>query len=232
MFFRTAALAVCALAIVAWTKGNSTGITLEPAAPTHYFYTPTPYINEPMHIVIGLHELSMGLPYNLQVQASLFDNIGRVDFGAKYGFNRQFSVGAGLAYSIAHMGLGNHGIPRTSMPRIGLYAVYGPIVSDQFELGLTPNLQVGDRVSLGADMGMQIRPNPMWSIIWEVGSSYDFADYLLYLNTDAGIRVNPPQIKHFFFDAGIDLEEFAVNVVSPKPTVGLFLDVIFAFVAR
>jgi hypothetical protein len=213
------------------SENNNQEFRIQASAPTHYFYTPTPYVNEPWNVVVGLHEMSICLPYNLQLQASLVDNIGRINFGAKYGFTRQFSVGAGLAYSLAHFGRGNHGIPHYAAPRFGAYAVFGPVVSDQFELGITPQLQVGDRVSAGVDLGMQIRPNPVWSIIWEFGSSFDFEDDVVYLNTDGGVRVNPPKAKFLYFDAGVDLEEFKI-VKNTHPTVTAFFDVLFAFVAK
>jgi hypothetical protein len=72
-------------------------IKITPAKPTHYFYTPTAHVNPANHLVLSLHELSFGLSHHLQVQASLFDNIGRINFGAKYGLTDDLALGAGLA---------------------------------------------------------------------------------------------------------------------------------------
>lgn len=70
--------------------------------PTYYFYTPMAKVNPPNHRVLGFHEISFGLPAHLQIQASLMDNIGRMNIGAKYGLNENLAIGAGLAHSIIH----------------------------------------------------------------------------------------------------------------------------------
>ena len=89
----------------------ATQTTISSSEPTHYFYTPAPYTNPPFHLVLGFHEISYSLPANLQLQASLMDNIGRINLGAKFGLSDNLSLGAGLAHSIFHVGNGAHGIP-------------------------------------------------------------------------------------------------------------------------
>ena len=84
--------------------------TIRPSQPTHLMYTPTPNVNPAYHLVLGLHEISFALPGKLQLQMSLLDNIGRINFGAKYGFLSNMAVGAGMAYNFIHIGDGSHGI--------------------------------------------------------------------------------------------------------------------------
>lgn len=205
--------------------------SITPAHPTHYFYTPAPYVNEAYALVISLHEISYALPYDLQIQASLLDNIGRINFGAKYGIQRNLSVAAGLAHTIAHLGDGSHGIPSEADPRFGIFLCYGIILRQDLEAAITPHTQIGDRVSAGIDYGMYIRPNPIWGIIWEVGSSVDFETEDLYLNTDLGLRITPPPIPFLHFDIGIDLEEFAVTA-DDDASVTAFIDVIFGMMTN
>lgn len=205
--------------------------TISPGHPTHYFYTPAPYVNPPHTLVIGLHELSYAFPHNLQLQASLFDNIGRTNAAAKFGILDNLSVGAGLAWTLVHIGRGNHGIPRYAQPRFGAFVALGPVLTERFEMTLVPHTQIGDRISVGFDYGMQIKPNDLWGIITELGSSFDFYDDLLYLNVDGGLRFNPRSVPFLHFDIGVDLEEFPV-VPGVRPTVTVFGDVIFGIMTR
>ncbi len=200
-----------------------------PAQPTHYFYTPAPYVNEPYAMVVGLHEISFAVPYNLQLQGSVFDNIGRLNVAAKYGIIDNLSVAAGLAHSLIHVGRGTHGIPEWASPRFGAFVCYGPIVSEALEVGITPHTQLGDHISAGGDLGFKINVNEVWAIIVEVGTSFDFNDEIFYLNTDGGIRLNPPGISFLNFDLGVDLEEFPL-VEGVSPTVTVFFDLIFGMV--
>lgn len=204
-------------------------IDITAAHPTHYFYTPTPYVNEPMSLVVGLHEISFALPYRLQLQGSIFDNIGRLNAALKYGILDNLSVAAGLAHSLVHVGRGTHGIPDWASPRFGAFLCFGPIVSETVELGITPHTQIGDHISVGGDLGLKITPNPMWAVILEVGTSLDATDEFFYMNVDAGIRINPPSISFLHFDLGVDLEEFRVYNHA-KPTVTIFFDVLFGMV--
>ncbi|HEX3018850.1 MAG TPA: hypothetical protein VHP36_01045 [Chitinispirillaceae bacterium] len=210
-----------------FTVSNSQ--TIRPAKPTHLMYTPTPFVNPAYHLVIGLHEISFALPANLQLQASLLDNIGRIIFGAKYGLADNMAIGAGMAYSFYHIGDGVHGVPHYANPRLGVFFTAGLIGSrsSAFQLNITPHTQIGDFFSAGVDLGLMSTPHPMWSIIWEVGSSVtNYADGQFYLNTDVGIRINPPKAKFLFFDFGIDLTEFAVG--QSKPSVSPYIDFTFA----
>ena len=217
---------VAFLATVSFAQPSS----ITPSSPTHYFYTPAAYVNPPYHLVLSFHEISFSLPANLQLQASIMDNIGRVNFGAKYGLLDNLSIGAGMAYNLVHLGRGSHGIH--DRPRLGLYLTYGFIGTSSFEMAVTPHSQIGTHFSIGADLGTMITPHEIWSIIAEVGTSVDVNDGLFYLNLDGGVRIHPPKIPFLSFDFGIDLEEFAVNSERVSPTVGVFIDVIFAMVVK
>jgi hypothetical protein len=71
----------------------------------------------------------------------------------------------------------------------------------------------------------------IWSIIWEFGSSVDITDSILYLNTDGGIRINPPSLPFLHFDIGVDLEEFPI-VEGTSPSATVFFDVLFGMEIR
>ncbi len=207
--------------------------TIRASAPTHLFYTPTPYVNSPFDLVIGFHEISFALPAHLQIQLSLFDNIGRVNFGVKYGLiPDRLAIGGGMAWNFIHLGRGSHGIRTDADPRIGMFLTYGLVGSKNstFQLNGTPHFQFSDHFSIGADLGLLASPHPVWSIIWELGTSADLSDGIFYMNTDAGIRIHPPKAKFLTFDFGIDLTEFALgkHFDSHKPHVSPYIDFIFA----
>ena len=178
---------------------------IEAAQPTHYFYTPTAYLNNDFELVASLHEVSYALPQHLQFHASFVDNVGRINFGARYGIFDNLSVGAGLAWSLASFG--RHGVPHYARPRFGTFLTWGIIREPQFEAAITPHLQFGDHFSTGADFGMMITPSEYWSIIGEFGFSFDFTDNDPYLNTVWGARIHPPQIPFLSFDGGVDFVE-------------------------
>jgi len=201
------------------------------AHPTHYFYTPTAYVNHPYALVVGLHEISFALPYRLQIQASIFDNIGRLNAGLKYGILDNLSFAAGLAHSLVHVGRGTHGIPEWASPRFGAFLCYGPLTNSIVELGLTPHTQLGDHISVGADLGFMLAPNTFWALILEVGSSFDATDERMYLNLDGGVRINPPAISFLHFDLGVDLEEFPL-VDDVRPTVTVYFDILFGMFVK
>ncbi len=203
--------------------------SIKPAKPTHLMYTPTPNVNPAYHLIIGLHEISFALPAKLQLQASILDNIGRINFGAKYGLADNVAVGAGMAYSLAHIGDGAHVIPREANPRLGIFLTVGLAGDNKnsFQLNLTPHTQIGDFFSIGGDLGLLASPHPIWSIMWEVGTSYVF-DGSFWMNTNVGIRITPPKAKFLFIDFGIDLNEFEVtDKTNPKPTVSPYIDFTF-----
>jgi|GEM_PF-732955 len=240
MIFRRRMLSISFLSLLilnVYVFSQKPAMTIKPSQPTHYFYTPKAGVNPPWHLVTSLHEISFSFPANLQVQASLVDNIGRINFGAKYGILDNLSVGAGLAATLFHMGRGNHGIPthKGARPRLGAFLCWGLIEKPVLENAITLHTQIGDHFSLGADYGMQITPHEWWSLILEWGNSIDFTAYkndpnhrvLWYLNVDSGVRFHPPMIPAFNFDFGIDLEEFPM-VQGTEPSVGVFFDVIFA----
>ncbi len=201
--------------------------TIRPSQPTHLMYTPTPSVNPAYHLVLGLHEISFALPAKLQLQMSLLDNIGRINFGAKYGLLSNMAVGAGMAYNFIHIGDGSHGI--WDKPRLGAFLTIGLVGSrsSSFQLNITPHTQIGEYFSAGVDLGLLSSPHEMWSIIWEVGTSVtNYGGGQFYLNTDVGIRINPPSAKFLFFDLGIDLTEFEVG--DGKPSVSPYIDFTFA----
>jgi hypothetical protein len=224
-----AALATCVILVYSSTSNGQTSITA--SNPTHYFYTPAPYVNPPYHLVLSLHEISFALPSNLQLQASLFDNIGRINFGAKYGFAENLSLGGGLAHSLVHIGDKAHGIPSWAEPRLGAFLSWGFLMQSSLEAVLVPHTQIGDHFSIGADIGLVSKVHPVWSFIWELGMSIDATDDALYLNTDGGLRIHPPSLPFLNFDAGIDLEEFRVEH-HPDVSATIYFDVIFSMVVK
>jgi hypothetical protein len=188
-------------------------------------------VNPANNLVLSLHEISYTLPGNLQLEASIFDNIGRINFGAKYGIQDNLSVGAGLAHTIAHIGKIGHGIKHGDDPRLGAFLCYGFVKNSTFEAAVTPHTQLfGPHNSIGCDLGGMATPSNFWSFIWEVGTSYDMTSDDFYFNTDGGLRIHPPSIPFLSFDCGVDAQEFNINNSSTEATI--FLDVIFAMVAK
>jgi hypothetical protein len=120
---------------------------IRPSQPTHYMYTPKASVNEPFNLVLGLHEISFAFPYRLQLQASLLDNIGRINFGFKYGILDNLSVALGLAHTLVHIGTHDHGIPSDAMPRLGAFLCWGFIESGHVEAAMSPHTQIGDLIS-------------------------------------------------------------------------------------
>lgn len=215
-------------------------MTITPSEPTHYFYTPKARVNPPWHFVVSLHEVSFSFPANLQLQASLLDNIGRINFGAKYGIIDRLSIGAGLAATLFHIGRGTHGVPthKGAKPRFGAFVCLGMINRINFENAITFHTQVGDHFSLGADYGMMITPHEWWSAIFELGNSIDFTAHkysnhnaIWYMNIDTGVRIHPPPFPAFSYDLGVDIEEFAL-VRNTDISVTVYFDVIFAMVVK
>ena len=222
---------VFAASVLLFITSGWSQVSIIPSRPTHYFYTPMAKVNPANHLVVGLHELSFGLPAHLQIQASLMDNIGRTNIGVKLGLNENLAIGAGLAHSIMHIGPGSHGIASWNPSRVGAYCAWEVMDNASFEVALTPHAQFRDRTSIGCDIGLLSRMNPVWSVIWEIGSSIDLNEKSLYLNTDGGIRIHPMNIPFLNFDFGIDLEEFKVESGSRK-SVTVYFDALFSIVAR
>jgi hypothetical protein len=208
---------------------ESNQISITPAEPTHYYYTPMAKVNPPYCLVVSLHEMSFSFPDNLQVQASILDNIGRIAFGAKYGIQDNLSIGVGLASTLAHIGPA-HGIYNDS--RFGAFLCYGFIKNPTFEAAVTPHMQLFTDNSIGCDVGGMVTPSKMWSVIWEVGTSIDINTSIFWFNADGGLRIHPPSIPFLNFDAGIDVAEFKVNVPAPSTTPKIFFDAIFAMVTK
>jgi hypothetical protein len=204
----------------------STQSSLRPSQPTHYFFVPTAYLNNEYDLVVSLHEIAFTLPAKLQLNMSLIDNVGRLNFGARYGIQDNLSVGAGMAWSFIGSPYGGHGIKYWASPRLGAFFAWGISKTSTFETCLVPQMQIGDHFSLGVDFALKATPSDFWSIIWEVGTSFDFNDSDFWLNTDGGIRIHPPAIPYLNFDAGIDLVEENLNDYHPH--VAPYFDVIFA----
>jgi hypothetical protein len=213
---------------------ESNQISITPAEPTHYFYTPMAKVNPPYRLVVSLHEISFSLPENLQLQASLFDNIGRINFGAKYGIQDNLSVGAGIASSLVHIGNGGHAIRPGDQARFGAFLCYEFIKTHTFEAVLVPQTQLFVHNSIGIDLGGMATPSDIWSVIWEVGTSFDLSDNPtgFWFNTDGGIRIHPPSIPFLSFDGGVDVQEFQVNVKDAHTSPSIYFDVIFGMVTK
>lgn len=206
---------------------SATRSSIRPAKPTHYFYTPTSYLNDEFDLVISFHEVSFVLPHKLQLHLSIVDNVGRICFGMRYGFFDNLSIGGGLAWSFSSLSEG-HAILRGYDPRLGVFLCWGFVKSAGFEAALTPNIQVGDHTSAGLDLGMKITPSDYWSILGEVGISFDITDARPYINTIWGTRIHPPTIPFLSFDLGIDVvERSPENFGRGRGAYGVFLDVIF-----
>jgi hypothetical protein len=213
-------------------SSNATETVITASKPTHYFYTPASYVNPPFNLVLGLHEISFSFPGNLQLEASLFDNVGRLNRAAKSAFIPALSVGAGLAHTIVHLPTYKaHGIPAWAQPRFGAFLCWGFVTQSAFEAAVTAHSQIGDHFSLGADLGLNATPQELWSIIWELGTSVDVNDNALYLNTDGGVRFHPREIPFLNFDVGVDLQEFRVQD-HPDISATVYVDVLFAMVVR
>ncbi|HEX2955518.1 MAG TPA: hypothetical protein VHO70_01730 [Chitinispirillaceae bacterium] len=200
--------------------------SLRPSKPTHYFYVPTAYLNNEYDLVISLHEISFTLPARLQLGMSLLDNVGRLNFGARYGIKDNLSIGAGMAWSFVQLPYGGHAIKHWASPRLGTFLAWGISKTSTFETCLVPQMQIGDHFSLGVDFALKATPSEVWSVIWEVGTSFDITDGEFWLNTDGGVRIHPPAIPYLNFDAGIDLVEENLNDYHPH--VAPYFDVIFA----
>jgi hypothetical protein len=166
------------------------------------------------------------------VQASLFDNIGRINFGAKFGLTEDLAIGAGLASSLTSFG--GHGIKVESPARFGAFLTYGLARSHTFEASITGHTQLFDHNSIGCDLGLMATPSSVWSLIGEVGTSIDLTDHpaTFWFNLDGGLRIHPPSVPFLNFDLGIDVIEFPINRKNARTDVALFIDVIFAMVTR
>ena len=206
-------------------SGVAGAYRIKPARPTHYFFTPTAYLNDDFDLVASLHETAYTLPYHLQFYNSFLDNVGRVCFGARYGIIDNLSVGAGLAWSLASLTHYTHGIPHYANARFGTFLTWGFIRNEHFEAVLTPHMQLGDTISAGGDYGMMITPMEFWSIIGEFGFSYDFSHNNPYFNTVWGVRIHPPQIPFLSFDGGVDFVESRPEQFARR--FAPFIDVIY-----
>jgi len=208
------------------------------AEPTHYFFMPTALVNQPGDLVLGFHEVSYALPGKLQLQFSLFDNIGRLDLAAKYGFHRNLAGGLGLAHSI--ISYGKHGVPtwapERAQARFGAFLAY-EFSTRYYGMVVTGHTQIGDHISIGADLGGKISPTSVWSFIWEAGISVDtyseddnhdgYDDGGVYLYGIGGIRFQLTNVRGLYFDIGVHAKEF--NVDPFKPKAGVFFDIMYCF---
>jgi len=199
---------------------------IRPSYPTHFFFTPTPYLNNEGDLVISLHEISYTLPYKLQVIASLVDNVGRNDFGIRYALYDNMNFGFGIAHSFTTFDHGGHGIRHYDDARLGLFLACGIKHTRSFDATITPHAQLGKHKSLGADLGIRNTPNEAFSIIGEAGLSIDMTTSTPWLDVVAGTRIHPSSIPFLMFDVGIDLVESPVDHFlesAPFP----YLDVVY-----
>jgi hypothetical protein len=205
------------------------GSVFADAQPTHYLFMPTARVNEPGGLVLGLHEISYALPGRLQLQASLLDNIGRLNLAAKYGFNHSLAGGVGLASTLISgdfVDNGPHGVPENARARIGGFLAY-EFGREHYGLVLVGHTLIGDHFSIGADLGGRITPSRVWSFLWETGISADLSDKGIYLYGIGGLRFNVG-VPGLFVDVGVQAVEFNVKQFgNGKPNAGLFLDVMY-----
>ncbi len=224
--FRKAISAFAALVIV-----SSVFVKSHAAEPTHYLFMPTARINQPGDLVLGLHEISYALPGKLQIQASILDNIGRLSLAAKYGFHKSLAGGVGLASTFISGDFvegGPHGVPEGARARIGGFLTY-EFGRRHYGLVLTGHTQIGDHVSIGADLGGRITPSKVWSFLWETGLSADLSDKAIYLYGIGGLRFNVA-VPGLFIDVGAQALEFNIKSFGKgAPHAGMFFDVMYCF---
>jgi len=203
-------------------------VTIRASKPTHYYFTPAGYVNDPYDLVIGLHELSFAMPGGLAIQASLLGSIGRLNFGAKWMFTPGMSLGVGLAshtfenrYYDRHIGNYDH---------IGAYLALQLSRTSRFESVVVPVLILGDHLAAGVDFGLYAKPTNVWGVIFEAGIIGDhYADNLeVRLNMAGGLRINPPKFPFLYIDFGIDAGEFTVTDNSDRIDPRIYFDLSFA----
>ena len=219
--------AVCAFA------NNNTTVTLAPSAPSHYLYSPMARVTPANHLVLGLREMSYGLPGNLAVQLSLVDNIGKTNLAAKFGLANNLSIGAGLASTFVSMG--DVGIHRDEA-RLGLFLTYALADRNNFSMAITPHTQIANRWSIGADFGLMATPTDTWSFLWEAGLSVDtYDDHWggIYPYTVGALRIHPPAVPFLFIDFGVGTNQFNAKQESPKRMrARAFIDIMVCFIAH
>jgi hypothetical protein len=223
---KKAVLTAVALAMVGGVFAKNT--TVEP---THYLFMPTARVNQPGDLVLGLHEISYAFPGKLQIQASILDNIGRLSLAAKYGFHRDLAGGVGLASTFIpgdFVENGSHGIPDYARARIGGFLAY-EFGRPHYGLLLTGHAQIGDHISVGADLGGRITPSSVWSFLWEAGLSIDLNDKILYIYGIGGLRFNVAA-PGLFVDVGAQALEFNLKAFGKGyPHAGMFFDIMYCF---
>lgn len=219
-------LSVCILVIFfLGFSGVIHATRLRPAKVTHYFYTPTAYLNDEFGLVVSLHEISWALPQHLQIHLSLLDNVGRICLGMRYGIAENLSVGLGLANTLIKGHSAGHAI-HDARGRLGLFLTYGIIQDPRFEFAITPHIQIGDRISIGPDFGLMFTPSEYWSFMSEMGISLDLTDEIEpWFNLIGGARFHIPKWPNFHFDLGIDLAETRMQDYTPDAKA--FIDIIF-----
>jgi len=216
--------AVCAFA------NNNTTVTLAPSAPSHYLYSPMARVTPANHLVLGLREMSYGLPGNLAVQLSLVDNIGKTNLAAKFGLAPNLAIGGGLASTFIPMG--DVGIGRNDA-RLGLFLTYALADRSDFSMAITPHTQIASRWSIGGDFGLIKTPNETWSFLWEAGLSADThsEDGGLHLRTVGALRIHPPSLPFLFITGGVGTNEFKAQS-NPYIRARPFIDIMVCFIAH
>ncbi|BCE02861.1 hypothetical protein [Marinicellulosiphila megalodicopiae] len=200
---------------------------LTPDNMNHLFYTPTTRVNDKDEITISFHEAAYGLGNKVQVQFSLFDNVGRSNFGIKYQLADSFVLGAGLGATFASLPNGNHGL-HSNDKRIALYLTKQVANTKSTDVYFTGHTQIGDVASFGLDLGINIKQAPNFNIILEAGTSYDTNSENLYMNADGGLRIFPETIPNTYFDFGLDYSDFNFTLNGEK-NIKIYLDAGYHF---
>ena len=147
----------------------------------------------------------------MHVQFSLFDNIGRSNFGIKYQIAESFVVGAGLAGTFASLPSGHHGLYANGDQRIALYLTKQVADNQKADIYFTGHAQIAKVASLGLDLGINFEQADNFNIIIEAGSSYDTNSQNLYINVNGGLRIFFSELESSYLDLGIDLHDFNVT---------------------
>ncbi len=209
---------------------GANSLNVKEGALTHLFYTPTPYVNKANTLVVGLHEISYSLDDKLQFQLSLFDNIGHIDFGAKYQMWEDISLGIGLAGTINHAHWDYDGYyyhSSSNHKRLGIYLTGDLANSAGFAAAYTLHSQIGEEVNIGADLGGIKGFGPVWSLIAEITSSLNVNHADVFFGFNGGVRIVPPPTPFLFIDLGLN----ALGLSTPHGIDGpsLYIDISGAF---
>ncbi len=171
--------------------------------PTHLALTPKPTVLKPLQYSVGVHELAMGLPHNLQIWYTPWESIGNLRFGMKYG------VSPGLALAIGyHKGRYAHEELYEFGSRLGVFGIKSLVNTDFFTWNVLIDAQFGEYNSVGGGMAMSIHARDLVALIVEVTESYtdqtpDDHPYWDPRLTGA-VRFRFPKFRRVSFSGGIN----------------------------